>query len=108
MMTSGALAGLAGGIEVTGVTYALYENLSPGYGFSAIAVAILARYNPLGVLPTALLFAALETGALGMQRDAGVPSVVATAIEAIVILAALSVGAGAQWSAWRGTSGVPS
>jgi simple sugar transport system permease protein len=101
LMASGALAGLAGGIEVTGVTYALYENLSPGYGFSAIAVAILARNNPLGVLPTALLFAALETGALGMQRDAGVPSVVATAIEAVVILAALTAGAGEQWSARR-------
>jgi simple sugar transport system permease protein len=108
LMASGALAGLAGGIEVTGVTYALYENLSPGYGFSAIAVAILARNNPLGVLPTALLFAALETGALGMQRDAGVPSVVATAIEAVVILAALSVGAGAQWSGRRSASVVAS
>lgn len=108
LVASGALAGLAGGIEVTGVTYALYENLSPGYGFSAIAVAILARNNPLGVLATALLFAALETGALGMQRDAGVPSVVATAIEAIVILAALGAGAGAQWSARRGTSAVVS
>jgi len=108
LMVSGALAGLAGGIEITGVTYALYENLSPGYGFSAIAVAILARNNPLGVLATALLFAALETGALGMQRDAGVPSVVATAIEAVVILAALSVGRGAQWSARRGPAVVAS
>jgi ABC-type uncharacterized transport system permease subunit len=94
LMASGALAGLAGGIEVTGVTYALYENLSPGYGFSAIAVAILAKNNPLRVLGTALLFAALETGALGMQRDAGVPSVVATAIEAVVILAAITFGSG--------------
>jgi len=104
LMASGALAGLAGGIEVSGVTYALYENLSPGYGFSAIAVAILARNNPLGVLGTAILFAALETGALGMQRDAGVPSVVATAIEAVVILAAISFGAGMQWSARRSTA----
>lgn len=94
LMVSGALAGLAGGIEVTGVTYALYENLSPGYGFTAIAVAILARLNPMAVMPTALLFAALETGALGMQRDAGVPSVVAMAIEAIVILVAVVAGSG--------------
>ena len=86
LIARGALAGLAGGIEVSGVTYALYENLSPGYGFSAIAVAILARLHPLGVLATALLFATLETGALGMQRDAGVPSVVASVLEAITIL----------------------
>jgi simple sugar transport system permease protein len=86
LVASGALAGLAGGIEVSGVTYALYENLSPGYGFSAIAVAILARTDPLRVLFAALLFAILETGALGMQRDAGVPSVVALALEAVIIL----------------------
>jgi ABC-type uncharacterized transport system permease subunit len=86
LVASGALAGLAGGIEVSGVTYALYENLSPGYGFSAIAVAILARLHPVGVLIAALLFAILETGALGMQRDAGVPSVVALALEAGIIL----------------------
>lgn len=86
LVASGALAGLAGGIEVCGVTYALYENLSPGYGFSAIAVAILARLHPLAVIGTALLFATLETGALGMQRDAGVPSVLASALEAVVIL----------------------
>ena len=86
LVMSGALAGLAGGIEVSGVTYALYENLSPGYGFSAIAVAILARLHPARVLLAALLFAVLETGALGMQRDAGVPSVVALALEAGIIL----------------------
>ena len=97
LIVSGALAGLAGGIEVTGVTYALYENLSPGYGFSAIAVAILARLNPLWVLVTAFLFAALETGALGMQRDAGVPSVVASAVEAVIILVVVGFS-GWHWS----------
>ena len=90
MLMSGALAGLAGGIEVTGVTYALYENISPGYGFSAIAVAVLGRLNPLAVVPSALLFAILETGALGMQRDAGVPSTVAAALEAVAILAVVA------------------
>jgi general nucleoside transport system permease protein len=90
LVASGALAGLAGGIEITGVSFALYENLSPGYGFSAIAVALLARLHPIGVLPSALLFATLETGALGMQRDAGVPSVVALAIEALVVLAVVA------------------
>lgn len=92
LVMSGALAGLAGGVEVTGVTYALYENLSPGYGFSAIAVAILARLHPLGVLATAFLFAVLETGALGMQRDAGLPSTLATVLEAAAILAVLAAG----------------
>jgi len=101
LVASGALAGLAGGIEVTGVTYALYENLSPGYGFSAIAVAILARLHPLRVIATALLFAILETGALGMQRDAGVPAVVATALEALVILVVVATSGGAGGWSWR-------
>jgi ABC-type uncharacterized transport system permease subunit len=103
-VASGALAGLAGGIEVTGVTYAMYENLSPGYGFSAIAVAILARLRPLGVLGAALLFATLETGALGMQRDAGVPSVVALVLEAVIILAVVGATGGFRdvaWKPWR-------
>ena len=86
LVASGALAGLAGGIEVSGVTYALYENISPGYGFSAIAVAILGGLHPLRVIAAALLFAVLETGALGMQRDAGVPAVMANVLEAVAIL----------------------
>ena len=102
LVAGGALAGLAGGIEVTGVTYALYENLSPGYGFSAIAVAILARLDPLRVIGTALLFATLETGALGMQRDAGVPAVVATALEAVAILVVVATsGDGWRRLSWR-------
>lgn len=87
---SGLLAGLAGSVEYTGVTYALYENFSPGYGYTAIAVALLARLNPLGVLGTALLFGALEAGANAMQRDAGVPSVVVSVVEAMLILLVVS------------------
>jgi ABC-type uncharacterized transport system permease subunit len=101
LIASGALAGLAGGIEVTGVTYALYENLSPGYGFSAIAVAILAKLHPLRVIGTALLFAILETGALGMQRDAGVPAVVATALEAVAILVVVATSGGVPGLRWK-------
>jgi general nucleoside transport system permease protein len=86
-LASGALAGLAGAIEVTGVTYALYENISPGYGFTAIAVALLARLNTLGVIVTGILFGALEAGGSAMQRDAGVPSVIVSVVEAGIILA---------------------
>jgi general nucleoside transport system permease protein len=106
LIGSGALAGFAGAIEVTGVTYALYENISPGYGFSAIAVAILAGLRPLAVLPAALLFATIETGALGMQRDAGVPSVVASVVEALIILGVVagSGGGGGQFGRFFGRS----
>jgi simple sugar transport system permease protein len=83
---SGAIAGLAGAIELTGVTFALYENISPGYGYTGIAVALLARLDPLAVVASGLLFGALEAGASAMQRDAAVPSVVVSIVEAMIIL----------------------
>lgn len=89
-LVSGAIAGVAGASELTGVTYSLYENISPGYGYTAIAVALLARLHPLGVLVTALLFGALEAGANAMQRDAGVPSVLVSVVEALLILMVLA------------------
>lgn len=85
-LLSGLLAGLGGAVEYTSITYALYENFSPGYGYTAIAVALLARLHPIGVVGTALLFGALEAGANAMQRDAGVPSVVVSVVEALLIL----------------------
>ncbi len=87
---SGAVAGLAGAIEVQGVTFALYENISPGYGYTAIAVALLARLDAVLVIPAGLVFGALEAGAAAMQRDAGVPSVVVSIVEAALILALLA------------------
>jgi len=89
-LVSGALAGVAGAIEVMGVTFALYENISPGYGYTAIAVALLARLDPAGVIVTGVLFGALDSGAAAMQRDANVPSVVVMVVEAAVILALLA------------------
>lgn len=85
-IASGALAGLAGAIELTGVTFALYETISPGYGYTGIAVALLARLDPRSVVASGLVFGALEAGASSMQRDAGVPSVVVSIIEALIIL----------------------
>ncbi|HKV50909.1 MAG TPA: ABC transporter permease [Gemmatimonadaceae bacterium] len=91
LFLSGALSGLAGAIEVSGVTFALYENISPGYGYTAIAVALLAGLDPLGVLGTGILFGALEAGALSMQREASVPFVVVTAVEAALVLLFLAL-----------------
>ena len=90
-LVSGALAGLAGAVEVTGVTYALYENISPGYGYTAIAVALLGGLQPLAVAASGMFFGALEAGAGAMQRDAGIPSVLVSVVEALTILAILGV-----------------
>lgn len=89
-LLSGACAGLAGASEVGGVTWALYESISPGYGYSAIAVALLARLDARWVVCSAVFFGALEAGAASMQRNAGVPSVVVQVIVAVVILAVLA------------------
>ena len=90
-LLSGAIAGIAGGIEVGGVTFALYENLSPGYGYTAIAVALIAGLNPLGVVASGIFFGILETGAIALQREFAVPSSIASIVEAALILAALTI-----------------
>ncbi len=89
LAVSGAIAGLAGGVEISGSSYALFQNLSPGYGFTAIAVALLARLHPLATVGTGILFGALSAGSAAMQRDAGVPAVVGSVVEATVILVVL-------------------
>lgn len=90
-IASGAIAGGAGAVEVTGVTYTLFERISPGYGYSAIAVALLARLHPVAVIGAGVFFGALEAGAAAMQRDAGVPSQFASILEALAILGVLAV-----------------
>ncbi len=89
LLISGAIAGLAGGVEVSGVSYALFQNLSPGYGFTGIAVALLGGLHPMGVVVAGILFGALEAGAGAMQRDAGIPAVAVYVVEAVVIIVAL-------------------
>jgi simple sugar transport system permease protein len=92
-VSGAALGGLAGAVEVLGVSFALYENLSPGYGFTAIAVALLAGLNPLGVLVSATILAGLDAGASTMQRDAGVPAVTAWVVQALLVLTILGLRA---------------
>jgi general nucleoside transport system permease protein len=90
MLASGALAGLAGAIEVTGVTGRLFEQFSGGQGYTAIAVALLARLHPGGVAAAALFFGALTAGSGAMQRSAGVSAVFVSIVQATVILALLA------------------
>ena len=101
LLCSGAFAGLGGGLEISGVSYSLFQSLSPGYGFTAIAVALLARLHPLGIVATGVLFGALEAGAQGMQREAGVPAVAVSVAEAVIIIAVLLAGRVAEWQSGR-------
>ncbi len=91
LIVSGGVAGLAGFCETSGVTYALYEDLSPGYGYTAIAVALLGGLRPIGVAVAAIFFGALGAGADAVQRDAGVPAELASVVAALVILGLLVV-----------------
>ena len=85
-LACGALAGLAGFTEVAGVQRRMIENLSPGYGYTGIIVALLGQTNPLGVLAAAMLFAALQIGSRTMESAVGVPSALTTVIQALVVL----------------------
>lgn len=86
MALSGALAGLAGGVELLGVTHRLFERFAAGHGYSGIAVALLAQLHPLATVLSAVFFGALVTGAGELQRSANVSSAVATLGQAVVIL----------------------
>jgi len=86
MAISGAAAGLAGGIELLGVTNRLFERFAAGYGYSGIAVALLAQLHPLGSLASAFFFGALVTGAGELQRTANISAAVAILGQAVVIL----------------------
>lgn len=82
---SGALAGLAGATEVMGVHYRLFDQFSSGFGFTGIAVALLAKNSPIGVIAAAILFGSLSAGAGTMQLEAGVSQKVISIIQGTII-----------------------
>jgi general nucleoside transport system permease protein len=86
MFMAGGFAGLAGASEILGVQYRLFQNFSPGYGFDGIAVALLGRNSPLGILLSGLLFGVLRAGSNMMQMLAKVPVSVIAIMQALVIL----------------------
>jgi len=83
---SGALAGLAGAVEVAGVHYRFLDQFSPGYGYDSITVAMVGLLNPIGVLFSATLFGALKTGILDMAVYTEIPRQLVTLINGIVVL----------------------
>jgi simple sugar transport system permease protein len=82
---SGAIAGLAGAIELTGVTNRLQEGISVNYGYTGVLIAFLARGRLLGVVVAAFLFAALVVGSYALQTT-GVAQPIATIIQALIIV----------------------
>lgn len=86
---SGGLAGLAGAIQVMGVKGYVTTDLSPGFGYSGIIVAMLANLNPIGAIFAALFAAAMFVGADGMSRAIGIPSFIADVTVALSLLTML-------------------
>lgn len=85
MTLSGALAGLTGANEVLGVNHNLAMAFASGYGFDAIALALLGKNHPVGIILSALLFGFLRSGALGMQLEAGIPVDIISVLQAFVL-----------------------
>jgi simple sugar transport system permease protein len=90
---SGALAGLAGGLEVLGVTGRLYDPFSPGVGYTGLAAALLGQAQPLASALAALFFAAVGAGSSAMQRETGVPAALAALVPGVLVLAVLAARA---------------
>lgn len=87
---AGGLGSLAGMVEVLGVQHRLMDGLSGGVGFVGIIVALLARLNPLAVLPTALLYGGMTVGADAMQRRANIPSSITFILQSLIVLLVLA------------------
>ena len=90
-LLSGGLCGIAGAIQICGVTHYLADPYSKGYGYTAIAVALLASLSPAALLPSAVFFGALAASAAEIQT-AGVSSVFVQVLQAVVLAALLAAG----------------
>lgn len=86
MTLSGGLAGLAGANEVLGVNYNLAMAFSSGYGFDAIALALLGNNHPLGIVLASLMFGTLRNGATRMQVASGIPIDIISILQAVILM----------------------
>lgn len=84
MFISGAISGLAGMVEVSGIVGRLQPGISPGYGYTAISVAWLARLHPLAIVMVAFLFAIIHVGGF-MIQTMGIPSAAATMLQGAIL-----------------------
>jgi simple sugar transport system permease protein len=102
---SGALAGLAGGLEISGVRHELvFSDADSGYGFTGIAVALLGRLNPVGVIAAALFFGLLRACFFVLEIEAQVPSVMGLALQGLVIILMLVLTQPTAFRKWLGKS----
>jgi len=87
---AGGLGALAGTVEVLGEQHRLMDGISGGVGFTGIIVALLAKLNPLAVIPAAALYGGMTVGANAMQRRAGIPSSITFILQSLIVLMVLA------------------
>jgi ABC-type uncharacterized transport system permease subunit len=102
MTLAGALAGLAGADVVLGVTHQMTSSFGTTVGFDSIAVALLARSEPTGIIPAALLFGAMRAGASLMQIKAQIPVELVDVIQATILLVLVATPVLRRVLQWRG------
>lgn len=90
MVLSGSFAGIAGAVEVTGVHHRAIENITSGYGFAGIVVALFGALHPAGIVPAAVFFGLLLVGSDMTQRSAGVPANMILVLQGVIILCIVS------------------
>jgi len=107
MAFSGALAGMAGAGELLGVTHQTQTSFATSVGFDAIAVALLARSNPLAIIPAAILFGAMRAGAGQMQIEAKTPRELVDVLQSVILLVLVVLPVVARALGGRGARVVP-
>lgn len=92
LIVTGGLAGMGGAIELLGAQHKIVPGFSSGYGYDGIGVAVMGRYNPLGIILATLLFAVIRVGMGAMQRNVGVPFPLLNVIQGIIIVFIIASG----------------
>ncbi len=88
-LLSGGLAGMAGVGEVAAIHFHLLMDISPGFGYSGIVIAMLGRLHPLGTALAAFFFSVIIVGAQSMSRLTGVPTYIAEVIQGMALIVML-------------------
>ncbi|HEX2756166.1 MAG TPA: ABC transporter permease, partial [Candidatus Limnocylindrales bacterium] len=107
MTLSGGLAGMAGAGELLGVTHQTQTSFATSVGFDSIAVALLARSNPLAIIPSALLFGAMRAGAGQMQIQASTPRELVDVLQAVILLVIVALPVVVRAVGGRGARALP-
>jgi general nucleoside transport system permease protein len=107
MTFSGGLAGMAGAGELLGVTHQTQTSFATSVGFDSIAVALLARSNPLAIIPAAILFGAMRAGAGQMQIEARTPRELVDVLQAVILLVLVVLPVIARALGGRGARAIP-